>query len=73
MRSLTVRAQFDPGAPPYRCWCFDVGAQSDRADVPHESASELLGIAPNAYVEHGFEHCQRGRKYGLQWSWNALE
>jgi hypothetical protein len=30
----------------------------------------LLGIAPNGYVEHGFEHCQRGRKYGLQWSWN---
>jgi hypothetical protein len=70
MRSLTVRAQFDPAAPPYRCWYFDVGAQSDGAEVPREGAPELLGIAPNGYVEHGFEHCQRGRKYGLQWSWN---
>jgi len=70
MRSLTVRAQFDPKAMPYRCWYFDMGAQSDGSDVPPEGAPELLGVAPNGYVEHNFEHCLRGRKYGLRWLWN---
>ena len=70
MRSLTVRAQFDPTRIPYRCWQFDVGAQSEGADVPSEGAPELLKVSPNGYVEHGFEHCQRGRKYGLRWLWN---
>jgi hypothetical protein len=70
MRSLTVRAQFDPKAMPHRCWYFDVSAQSDGTEVPGEGAPELLGIAPNGYVEHNFEHCLRGRKYGLRWLWS---
>lgn len=70
MRSLTVRAQFDSGAMPYRCWYFDLGAQSEGADVPLEGAPELLDVAPNGYVEHNFEHCLRGRKYGLRWLWS---
>lgn len=70
MRSLSVRAQFDVAAMPYRCWYFDVGAQSEGADLPSEGAPELLSIASNGYVEHSFEHCLRGRKYGLRWLWN---
>lgn len=73
MRALAVRAQFDPGAMPYRCWYFDVGAQSEGADLPRDGAPELLTPASNGYVEHSFEHCQRGRKYGLRWVWNEPE
>lgn len=70
MGSLTVRAQFDLAAMPYRCWYFDVGAQSWGAELPPEGAPELLSVAPNGYVEHTFEHCQRVRKYGLRWVWD---
>jgi hypothetical protein len=70
MRSLTVRAQFDPAALPYKCWYLDVGAQSEGSELPLEGAPELLQVAPNGYTEHSFELCQRGRKYGLRWLWS---
>jgi hypothetical protein len=70
MRSLTVRAQFDPEAIPHKCWYFDIGAQSEGWGVPPDSAPIVLDIPINGYVEHSWESCQRGREYGLQWLWN---
>lgn len=67
--SLIVRAQFD--TIPARCWSFDVEGQQEIWDTPTgDDAPELLQIAPNGYIEYEFEHCQRGRKYGLRWEWN---
>jgi hypothetical protein len=69
MRSLVVRSQFDPDTMPRRCWYFDVEAQSEGWGIPDDDAPELLKIAPNGYVAHEFESCQRGRKFGLRWQW----
>jgi hypothetical protein len=69
MRTLVVRAQFDPDVLPTRCWYFDVESQSEGWATPREGAPELLKIAPNGYVAHTFKDCQRGRKFGLRWEW----
>jgi hypothetical protein len=72
MRTLVIRAQFDPDALPIRCWYFDVESQGEGWATPHEDAPELLAIAPNGYVAHTFNNCQRGRKFGLRWEWTSL-
>jgi hypothetical protein len=73
MRSLIIRAQFDPDAVPARCWYFNVEAQSEGWKTPGKNAPELLTIAPNGYLDHEFHHCERGRKYGLRWDWRHPE
>jgi hypothetical protein len=69
MRDLTVRAQFDITALPASIWYFDVGTQSDGWEVPEAEAPARLPIASNGYVEHRFDVCERGRYYGLKWTW----
>lgn len=69
MRSLTIRAQFDPEAIPNKCWRFNVEAQNEGWEVPSDDAPELLQIASNGYVEWIFNNCRQGRKYGIQWQW----
>jgi hypothetical protein len=71
MRSLVIRAQFDPRAIPDKCWYFDVEAQNEGWETPSDGASELLDIAENGYVDHEFNNCRRGRKFGLRWKWPA--
>jgi hypothetical protein len=73
MRSLIVRAQFDPEAVPYRCWYFDVETQNEGWSVPSDGAPEMLPIASNGYVEHEFINCRRGRKFGLRWQWENAD
>lgn len=72
MSKLVVRAQFDPAALPYKCWYFDMGAQSEGSETPPDDSPVLLDVARNGYIEHLWENCQQGRKYGLQWSWSEL-
>lgn len=69
MRSLTIRAQFDVPAIPTKCWRFDAGIQIEVSRVPEDDAPELLEVASNGYVEHTFDTCERGRKYGIRWLW----
>jgi hypothetical protein len=70
MRSLVVRAQFDPKAIPYKCWHFDVGAQNEGSETPADDAPELLKISSNGYISHEFDNCRQGRKFGMRWLWN---
>jgi hypothetical protein len=70
MSTLVIRAQFDPKAIPYRCWHFDVEGQNEGWETPPDDAPQLLEIASNGYVEHTFDNCRRGRKFGLRWQWN---
>ncbi|HEV2402719.1 MAG TPA: hypothetical protein VGS08_00795 [Candidatus Saccharimonadales bacterium] len=69
MRSLTVRAQFDPAALPVRAWYFDVEAQTEGWATPDDDSPQMLEIASNGYVERQFTHCEHSRKYGLRWEW----
>lgn len=69
VRSLTIRAQFNGPAIPAKCWYFDVDFQIDSSRAPDDDSPRLLDISPNGYVEHRFETCEHGRKYGIQWEW----
>lgn len=69
MRSLTVRAQFDPPALPVLCWYFDIGVQAEGFRTPGPGDPSVLDVSINGYVEHEFLNCQPGRQYGLRWIW----
>lgn len=73
IRSLTIRGQFDAHALPTRIWYFNVGDQHEGWETPNDDAPELLKIASNGYIDHHFENCGPGRKYGLHWTWPEEE
>lgn len=70
MRSLTVRAQFDPSDLPEQLWWVDMGGLSESHGVPSRSSPDVLEINAVGYVQHEFPRCDLGRKYGLMWVWS---
>lgn len=69
MERLTIRAQFDVEALPFKLWYVDIDEQLQGLAVPDDGDPQLLEVGQNGYVAMDFHNCKRDRVYGLRWIW----